>query len=122
MMNMSKHFTRLTFAAATLAMGISFPLYAADAPASAPAAAAPAAAPAAAKPAHEVAKKVKHKAHKAAKKEAASDEKGTAEKRVVWKNGVVFHDVEPTGQATGAFGAPTSTSDTLKVDIAQTSK
>ncbi len=32
-------------------------------------------------------------------------------KRVVWKNGVVFHDVEPTGQVQGA---PTSTSDTLK--------
>ncbi|AXI03599.1 hypothetical protein [Aquirhabdus parva] len=119
-MNMSKHFTRLTFAAATLAMGISFPLYAADAPAAAPAAPAPAAAPAAAKPAHEAVKKVKHKAHKVAKE--AIDEKGSAEKRVVWKNGVVFHDVEPTGQAAGTFGAPTSTSDTLKVDISQTAK
>ncbi len=121
-MNMSKHFTRLTFAAATLAMGISFPLYAADAPAAAPAAPAPAAAPAdAAKPAHEAVKKVKHKAHKAVEK-AEKTEKGVTEKRVVWKNGVVFHDVEPTGQAAGAFGAPTSTSDTLKVDIAQTAK
>ena len=114
-MNMSKYFTRFTFAAATLAMGISFPLYAADAPAAA------AAAPAVAKPAHEAVKKVKHKAHKAVEK-AEKTETGAAVKRTVLKNGVVLNDVEPTGQAAGVFGAPTSTSDTLKVDIAQTTK
>jgi hypothetical protein len=35
-------------------------------------------------------------------------------KRVVWKNGVVYHEVEPTAQATtNGFALPASTSDTL---------
>jgi hypothetical protein len=51
----------------------------------------------------------------AAQNGAASDTSQDSVKHVVWKNGVIYHDVEPTAQATnGAFGAPASTSDTLK--------
>ena len=76
---------------------------------------------------------VKHKAHRAehkarvavenkadAVKADADTAKKGVEKRVVWKNGVVFHDVEPSGQATSSFAAPASTSDTLQGGVTTT--
>jgi hypothetical protein len=42
-------------------------------------------------------------------------------KRVIWKNGVIYHDVEPTAQATNnGFSAPASTSDTMQGGVTST--
>ena len=110
-MKLSKKLTSRHFAVMALAVGMSAPLYAMA----------------------DTTTTVKHKAHHAAHKARAAVEdkadavkadadaaKKGAEKRVVWKNGVVFHDVEPSGQATGSFAAPSSTSDTLQGGVTTT--
>jgi hypothetical protein len=52
---------------------------------------------------------------------AQSDASQDTMKRVIWKNGVIYHEVEPTGQAgNGAFGVPASTSDTLQGGVTPT--
>ncbi len=127
-MKLSKKLTSRHFAVVALAVGMSAPLYVmADTPAAADSTAT------AAKVMTDTATTVKHKAHRAAHKanamaeakvdavkaDADAAQKG-AEKRVVWKNGVVFHDVEPSGQATSSFAAPSSTSDTLQGGVTTT--
>lgn len=140
-MTLSKKLTRRHLTVVALAVGVSLPLYAM---ADTTAAGNPAEVMAKTTTTTTTTKTVMHKHHKAraaakANKESAvenakaldaaaangtnagkSDSTQGTEKRVVWKNGVVFHDVEPSGQATSPFGAPTSTSDTLKGDVTTT--
>lgn len=139
-MTLSKKLTRRHLTVVALAVGMSLPLYAM---ADTTAAGNPVEvmAKTTTTTTKTVIHKHHHKAHAAAKanKESAAENakaldaeaanggaankadtsQGT-EKRVVWKNGVVFHDVEPSGQAASPFGAPTSTSDTLKGDVTTT--
>ena len=129
-MTLSKKLTSRHIAVVALAVGMSAPLYSmADTPPAADTATA-------AKVMADTTTTVKHKAHRAEHKaRAAAENKAEAvknakeldaeaakgaEKRVVWKNGVVFHDVEPSGQAAGAFAAPASTSDTLQGGVTTT--
>lgn len=124
-MKLSKKLTSRHFAVVALVVGMSAPLYAmADTPS---------ATDTAEKVMADTTTTVKHKAHHAAHKarsalenkadavktDADSAQKGV-EKRIVWKNGVVFHDVEPSGQATSSFAAPSSTSDTLQGGVTTT--
>ncbi|MDE2421048.1 MAG: hypothetical protein KGO49_07720 [Gammaproteobacteria bacterium] len=124
-MKLSKKLASRHLAVAALVIGVSAPLYAmADTPS---------ATETAAKVMADTTTTVKHKAHRAEHKARAAVEtkaeavktdadaaKKGAEKRVVWKNGVVFHDVEPSGQATSSFTAPSSTSDTLQGGVTTT--
>jgi len=130
-MKLSKQLTSRHLAVVALVVGMSAPLYAmADTPPAADST--EAAAKVMTDSASETAKTVKHKVHHAAHKASAAVEskmdavkadadaaKGM-EKRVVWKNGVVFHDVEPSGQNATPFGAPSSTSDTLQGGVTTT--
>ncbi len=128
-MNLSKNFTFRTMTAAVLAVGLSLPVYAAEMTAST--------AVATGEPATNVVSQTtkvvttttthvaKHKAHHAqsrtSKTTEVQQESAGPEKHVVWKNGVIFNDVEPTAQSQSTpFGAPISTSDTLKGGVTST--
>lgn len=122
-MNLSKNFTFNTIAAAVLAAGISFPLYAADTTeAAAPAPQGSVTTVLTAKTTTHVAKhKVHHGAVKVAKKTETKEASADPERATMMKNGIVLHDVEPTEQSqTSPFGIPTSTSDTLKGGVTST--
>lgn len=124
-MNLSKNFT-FSLITAAVAIGVSFPLYAAptsttDRMASEPAANV-------SQTTKVVSSKttmrmVKHPAHHSKSKTSkmAEEQQTRVDGGVLWKNGVVFHDVEPTGQPQNTpFGAPHSTSDTLEGGVTST--
>lgn len=126
-MNLSKKIfqksTYRTMTAAVLVAGLSMPLYAAETTESVD-------------PAANVVtttkvvttttttRVAKHKAHHAKSKTSRTTEvqadTSDPERAQRMKLGIVLHDVEPTGQSTTPFGAPTSTTDTLKGGVTST--
>ncbi len=121
-MILSKNFTLSTITAAVLAIGLSMPLYAAETTESVD--------PAVVSQTTKVVTTTtttragKHKAHHAKSRTTKTTEvqadASDPERAYRLKNGIVLHDVEPTGQPTSPFGAPTSTNDTLEGGVTST--
>lgn len=126
-MSLSKNFTYRTIAAAALAMGLSLPVYAATSEVET------------GEPATNVVSQTtkvvttttttrvaaNHHAHhsklRASQKAEVQQESASPEKRVIWRNGVIFNEVEPTAQSQSSpFGVPASTSDSLKGGVTST--
>lgn len=131
-MNISKNLlqnsTYQTLTAAALVMGLSFPVYAATSEvvvASEPATSVVSQTTKVVTTTTTMRGMAHHKAHhsktKTTKMTEVKQETANPEARVVWKNGVVFHDVEPTaGSQNSPFGVPASTSDTLQGGVTST--
>jgi hypothetical protein len=142
-MKLSEKLTHRHLTVIALAVGISFPLYAmADTPTDADTSTkvVTQTTTTTVKHKHHRSHKAMHKSREAAENHAdavnnakalnaeavngsnsANDANQGAEKRVIWKNGVIYHDVEPTGQAaSGGFAAPASTSDTIQGGVTTT--
>lgn len=65
--------------------------------------------------------KARHAQSKSSKTTEVQQDSTNLEKKVIIKNGVIFNDVEPTGQSPSTpFGVPTSTSDTLQGGVTST--
>lgn len=126
-MSLTKKFTYRTIAATALAMGLSLPVYAATSEVET------------GEPATNVVSQTtkvvttttttrvaaNHHAHhsklRASQKTEVQQESASPEKRVIWRNGVIFNDVEPTAQSQSSpFGVPASTSDALKGGVTST--
>ena len=126
--NLFQNSTYRTMTAAALAMGLSLPVYAATSEVAVTTDAAPSMVSQTTKVVtttttmHGMAH---HKAHhsktKTTKMMEVQQKTTDPEARVVWKNGVIFHDVEPTaGSQSSPFGVPTTTSDTLQGGVTST--
>ncbi|HEY4713090.1 MAG TPA: hypothetical protein VIH30_02435 [Aquirhabdus sp.] len=128
-MNLSKNFTYRTMTAAALAMGLSLPLYAAETTTTYTTTDGDNVATQTTKVMTTTKANramVKHRAHhypksRASRSTAALSGNFDSYGGVVWKNGTIYHDVEPTGQSqSGPFGMPTSTSDSLEGGVTST--
>lgn len=119
--NIFQHSTFRTIAMAVLAAGISFPLYAAETTETVSPAGSVVNVLTATTTTHVGKHKALHAKSRTTKTVEVQKESADAGVPVVWKNGIPYHDVEPTAQSqSGPFGAPTSTSDTLKGGITST--
>ena len=121
-MNLSKNFTFRIITAAVFAVGLSMPLYAAETvdPASNMDTQTTKVVTTTTTTTHAAKYKINHAKSRMPKKMDVQQDSMSSEK-IVWKNGITYHDVEPTAQSQSSpFGVPTSTGDTLKGGITST--
>ena len=127
-MNLSKNLFQKnafrTVSAAVLIAGLSMPLYAAETTESVDPAANAVSQTTKVVTTTTTTHAAKHKAHHAKSRTTKTTEvqqDAMSSDKVVWKNGIPYHDVEPTAQSQSSpFGVPTSTEDTLKGGITST--